>query len=145
MPPTCWSSPQAVAAAVWCISASGAVRTSDPQATPGTESAPTQPRTYFNANLVTIVLGETLTKAEHAVVDNDHSDVVLATRKDVQDVMGVELITPDYDRGRRTERHDSDDALVGLVLDGDAVRRVLDRDGVHRASHVRGALNARAP
>ena len=57
-----------------------------------TGRGPTQARTYFNDNIVTIVLGETLTKAEHTLVDNDHSDVVLATRKTFQDVMGADLI-----------------------------------------------------
>ena len=57
-----------------------------------TGRGPTKARTYFNDDMVTIVLGESLTKAEHTLVANDHSDVVLATRKTFQDVMGAELV-----------------------------------------------------
>jgi hypothetical protein len=65
----------------------------------------TKARTYFNDDLVTIVLGETLTKAEHTLVDNDHSDVVLATRKTFQDVIDRARRASSRPAGRGTAEH----------------------------------------
>ena len=41
---------------------------------------------------MTVVLQDTLTKAEHVLVANDHGEDVLAQRRTFQDLMGPELI-----------------------------------------------------
>jgi uncharacterized protein YbcI len=56
-----------------------------------TGRGPTRARTFLNDDLVTIVLQDTLTKAEIQLVENDHSELVLSTRKTFQDIMGDEL------------------------------------------------------
>jgi uncharacterized protein YbcI len=57
-----------------------------------TGRGPTKARTFINDDLVTIVLQDTLTKAEQTLVENDHGELVLVTRKTFQDVMGDDLI-----------------------------------------------------
>lgn len=57
-----------------------------------TGRGPTKARTFFNDDMVTVVLQDTLTKAENTLVGTGHHDVVLSTRKTFQDVMGPELI-----------------------------------------------------
>lgn len=56
-----------------------------------TGRGPTKARTYLNDDIVTIVLQETLTKAERTLVDRDETDLVLRTRKTFQIIMGDEL------------------------------------------------------
>ncbi len=56
-----------------------------------TGRGPTKARTYINENLVTIVLQDTLTKAEQTLVDKDRGKLVLLTRATFQEVMGDEL------------------------------------------------------
>jgi uncharacterized protein YbcI len=56
-----------------------------------TGRGPTKARTYINENLVTIVLQDTLTKAEQTLVDRDRRELVLLTRSTFQDVMGDDL------------------------------------------------------
>lgn len=56
-----------------------------------TGRGPTKARTYFNTDLVTIVLQDTLTKAEVTLVDTGHGDMVLTARHTFQRVMGDEL------------------------------------------------------
>jgi uncharacterized protein YbcI len=41
--------------------------------------------------MVTVVLKDTLTKGEISLVENDHGELVLATRKTFQEVMGADL------------------------------------------------------
>lgn len=57
-----------------------------------TGRGPTKARTFFNENMVTVVLRDTLTKGEISLVENEHGALVLATRKTFQDMMGAELI-----------------------------------------------------
>jgi uncharacterized protein YbcI len=56
-----------------------------------TGRGPTKARTFFNEDMVTVVLRDTLTKGEVSLVENDHGELVLATRKTFQDVMGADL------------------------------------------------------
>jgi uncharacterized protein YbcI len=58
-----------------------------------TGRGPTKARTFFNEDMVTVVLRDTLTKGELSLVENDHGELVLATRKTFQDVMGADLTT----------------------------------------------------
>jgi uncharacterized protein YbcI len=58
-----------------------------------TGRGPTRARTFLNEDMVTIVLKDTLTKAERQLVDSEHGDLVLSTRKTFQDIMGDDLIT----------------------------------------------------
>ncbi len=57
-----------------------------------TGRGPTKARTFFNDDVVTIVLRDTLTKAERTLVDNDRRELVLVTRTTFQEVMGDDLI-----------------------------------------------------
>jgi uncharacterized protein YbcI len=57
-----------------------------------TGRGPTKARAYINEDLVTIVLQDTLTKAERTLVDKDRGDLVLTTRATFQEVMGEDLI-----------------------------------------------------
>ncbi len=56
-----------------------------------TGRGPTKARAYINENVVTIVLQDTLTKAERTLVDKDRGELVLLTRATFQEVMGDEL------------------------------------------------------
>jgi uncharacterized protein YbcI len=57
-----------------------------------TGRGPTKARTFFNDDMITVVLQDTLTKAEHTLVQKDRSDLVLLTRTTFQEVMGHDLI-----------------------------------------------------
>lgn len=57
-----------------------------------TGRGPTKARTYINDNVVTVILQDTLTKAEHTLVGNDHQALVLSTRLVLQDTMQADLI-----------------------------------------------------
>jgi uncharacterized protein YbcI len=57
-----------------------------------TGRGPTKARTFLNDDMVTIVLQDTLTKAEIRLVENDKGELVLSTRKTFQEIMGDELI-----------------------------------------------------
>jgi uncharacterized protein YbcI len=57
-----------------------------------TGRGPTRARTYFNDDLVTIVLQDTLTKAERTLVEKDQRALVMTTRTTFQQVMGDDLI-----------------------------------------------------
>jgi uncharacterized protein YbcI len=52
----------------------------------------TRARTYFNDDMITVVLQDTLTKGETALLDNGQRELVLVTRKTFQDVMGPDLV-----------------------------------------------------
>ena len=56
-----------------------------------TGRGPTKARTFFNDDMVTVVLRDTMTKGELSLVAHDHADVVLATRATFQEMMGDEL------------------------------------------------------
>ncbi len=57
-----------------------------------TGRGPTKARTYLQEDIVTVVLRDTLTKAEVTLVNSDHGEMVLATRHTFQEVMGAELV-----------------------------------------------------
>jgi uncharacterized protein YbcI len=57
-----------------------------------TGRGPTKARTYVHDDLVTIVLKDTLTKAEQTLVDRDQNGLVLTTRATFQQVMRDDLI-----------------------------------------------------
>lgn len=57
-----------------------------------TGRGPTKARTFLNDDMVTVVLQDTLTKAEHTLVEKDRRDLVLLTRVTFQEVMGDDLI-----------------------------------------------------
>ena len=57
-----------------------------------TGRGPTKARTYLHDDVVTVVLRDTLTKAEVTLVNSDHDEIVLATRHTFQEVMGAELV-----------------------------------------------------
>jgi uncharacterized protein YbcI len=56
-----------------------------------TGRGPTKARTFFNENMVTVVLQDTLTKAELTLVEKEQDKLVLETRRTFQEVMGDEL------------------------------------------------------
>ena len=58
-----------------------------------TGRGPTKARTFFNDDMVSVVLQDTLTKAERTLVDNDRRALVLLTRTTFQEVMGDDLIS----------------------------------------------------
>jgi uncharacterized protein YbcI len=57
-----------------------------------TGRGPTKARTFFNDDMVTVVLQDTLTKGERVLVDKQRRDLVLLTRTTFQEVMGDDLI-----------------------------------------------------
>ncbi|MGI8729120.1 MAG: DUF2294 domain-containing protein, partial [Solirubrobacteraceae bacterium] len=57
-----------------------------------TGRGPTRARTFLNDDMVTVVLQDTLTKAERTLVDTDHNELVMRTRSSFQEIMGDELI-----------------------------------------------------
>ncbi|MEA2370608.1 MAG: hypothetical protein QOH12_1002 [Solirubrobacteraceae bacterium] len=57
-----------------------------------TGRGPTKARTFVDDDLVTIVLQDTLTKAERVLADNDQSALVLTTRKTFQDLIRDDLV-----------------------------------------------------
>lgn len=57
-----------------------------------TGRGPTKARTYLNDNVVTVILQDTLTRAERTLVANDHHQLVLRTRLVLQDTMRADLI-----------------------------------------------------
>ena len=56
-----------------------------------TGRGPTKAHTFINDDMVTVVLQDTLTKAERTLVDKDRGNLVLLTRSTFQDVMGDDL------------------------------------------------------
>jgi uncharacterized protein YbcI len=57
-----------------------------------TGRGPTRARTVIDGDMVMVVLHDTLTSTELALVDNDQAEIVLATRKILQNMMRTELI-----------------------------------------------------
>ena len=57
-----------------------------------TGRGPTKARTYINEDLVTVVLQDTLTKAERTLVAHDRSELVLTTRRVFQDAMEADFV-----------------------------------------------------
>jgi uncharacterized protein YbcI len=57
-----------------------------------TGRGPTKARTHINKDLVTVMLEETLTKAERSLVDNGKTDLVMSMRFAFQQTMGADLV-----------------------------------------------------
>jgi uncharacterized protein YbcI len=57
-----------------------------------TGRGPTQARTYINEDLVTVVLQDTLTKAERTLAAHDRGELVLTSRRAFQDAMQADLV-----------------------------------------------------
>ncbi|UTI63778.1 DUF2294 domain-containing protein [Paraconexibacter antarcticus] len=57
-----------------------------------TGRGPTKARTYLNQDLVTVVMQDALTRAEHHLIDDDGEALVLRTRRAYQDTMRARLI-----------------------------------------------------
>jgi uncharacterized protein YbcI len=53
---------------------------------------PNNTRTYFNDDMITIVMRDLLTKPESNLLDNGQTDIVQGTRRAFQQVMAKELI-----------------------------------------------------
>lgn len=56
-----------------------------------TGRGPTKARTYINDDLVTVVLQDTLTKAERTLVAHDRMELVLITRRAFQEAMHADF------------------------------------------------------
>ena len=57
-----------------------------------TGRGPTRARTYIHEDLVTVVLQDTLTKAERTLVGHDQGELVRTTRRAFQDAMQRDLV-----------------------------------------------------
>ena len=57
-----------------------------------TGRGPTKARTYINDDLVTVVLQDSLTKAERTLVAHDQRELVLSTRRAFQQAMRADFV-----------------------------------------------------
>ena len=57
-----------------------------------TGRGPTKARTYINDDLVTVVLQDSLTKAERTLVAHDHGELVLSARRAFQQAMRADFV-----------------------------------------------------
>jgi uncharacterized protein YbcI len=57
-----------------------------------TGRGPTRARTYMHEDLITVVVQDTLTKGERSLVADGKGEVVLAMRKEFQDLMRTDLV-----------------------------------------------------
>jgi uncharacterized protein YbcI len=57
-----------------------------------TGRGPTNAKTHFGEDLITVVLRDTLTPGERSLVRDGRTALVLATRKAYQDTMGADLV-----------------------------------------------------
>jgi uncharacterized protein YbcI len=67
-----------------------------------TGRGPTKSRTYLHDELISVVLGGTLTQAERALIADGNSDLVLSNRRAFQGVMRADLIAGVEDLTSRT-------------------------------------------
>ena len=67
-----------------------------------TGRGPTKSRTYFNEDLIVVVLQGTFTPAERSLVADGKGDVVLSGRRALQDIMRGDLIAGIEDLTGRT-------------------------------------------
>jgi uncharacterized protein YbcI len=89
-----------------------------------TGRGPTKARTYLNDDVITVVLQEMLTKAEHSLVRDGQSELVLRTRLAFQQTMrddfvqGIEGITGAKVRAFLSSNHmDPDIAVETFILE----------------------------
>lgn len=77
-----------------------------------TGRGPTQLRTHLSDQLISVVVRDALTQAEHTLVANGKSDVVLAARRAFNDTMRSDLIEGVEDlTGRHVIAYFSDNAI----------------------------------
>ena len=57
-----------------------------------TGRGPTRARTYLHDDLITVVVRDTMTKGERSLVEDGRAEVVLAMRKEFQEMMGRDLV-----------------------------------------------------
>ncbi len=57
-----------------------------------TGRGPTRARTYIHDDLISVVVQDTLTKAERSLVGDGNDEIVLSMRKAFQDAMRLELV-----------------------------------------------------
>ena len=67
-----------------------------------TGRGPTKSRTYLHDELISVVLGGTLTQAERAFIAAGNSDLVLSNRRAFQGIMRADLIAGVEDLTSRT-------------------------------------------
>jgi uncharacterized protein YbcI len=67
-----------------------------------TGRGPTKSRTYLHDELISVVLGGTLTQAERALIADGNSDLVLSNRRAFQGIMRADLIAGVEDLTSRT-------------------------------------------
>jgi uncharacterized protein YbcI len=67
-----------------------------------TGRGPTKSRTYLHDELISVVLGGTLTQAERALIADGNSDLVLSSRTAFQGIMRADLIAGVEDLTSRT-------------------------------------------
>jgi uncharacterized protein YbcI len=89
-----------------------------------TGRGPTKARTYFDGDLVSIVLQDTLTRGERSLVRDGRSELVLSTRRAYQDTMsddavaGIEELTGRKVLAFLSDNHiDPDVAVESFVLE----------------------------
>jgi uncharacterized protein YbcI len=79
---------------------------------------PVRARTYYDGDLVCVVVEDTLTKGELSLVDDGREDLVLRTRRAFQDAMredaiaGVEEITGRTVKAFMSDNHIAPDVAV---------------------------------
>jgi uncharacterized protein YbcI len=88
-----------------------------------TGRGPSKARTFVDGDMVVVVLQDTLTAGELALVDYDRAEIVLATRRLFQEMMSSELIAGIEQILQRTviaflsaNHIDPDIAIGGFVL-----------------------------
>ena len=57
-----------------------------------TGRGPSKSRTHLNDNLISVVVEHTLTRAEHTLVANGNTEIVLSARKALQETMREDLV-----------------------------------------------------
>jgi uncharacterized protein YbcI len=57
-----------------------------------TGRGPTRARTFFNDDLITVLVQDTLTKGERSLVQDGKSELVMTVRREFQDTMERELV-----------------------------------------------------
>jgi uncharacterized protein YbcI len=67
-----------------------------------TGRGPSKARTFIDDDMLVVVLQNALTPLELTLVDNDRAEIVLATRKTLQELMSAELIAGVEQRMQRT-------------------------------------------
>ena len=101
-----------------------------------TGRGPTQARARVSDDLVTVLMGDLLTKAERKLADNGKSDLVLSLRKEFQRTMREDLIARVEElTGRKVVAFMSDNhiepdlAIEAFVLEPDPKRRLRSAGG----------------